>query len=528
MRFLAYEHGVSYGQRRFLTTDVGLSLVAYRSALLACGMVEDDERVKVNPRTCPYYLRRCKRVRPTHIESLPDKLLPDIFIRIPTDHLYDRARLVCRRWYCIIHSYDFVSTQIQHSTYGLLLSFRYFILFSCLSASLFLCTYHILVLSMVSIFVIFLVLSFVIDPLTTSLTNAKVFMVLMEDEPVVMMSLREQMTHEHDIFLKSLLENSSYIKLYSYTHLLNGFAIYAKGDEVLHMLRSEKKVRSVYEDVKMEKLTTHTPDFLGITTGAWPALGGSTVAGNGVVIGLIDTGINPFHPSFTMTKASPSLGRNVFSKYRGKCVVGDHFPELACHGRIIGAQYFARAAIAAGEYNYTRDYASPFDSDGHGSHTAATAAGNHNIPVITNNFNYGNASGMAPGARIAVYKAPDSFGGYMSDVVAAVDQAVEDGVDILSLSIGPSSVPSGSSAFLNVLELELLFATKAGVLVVQAIGNGGPTSSSITSFSPWITSVAACITDRKYNSSITLGNGLRVAGSGLARNCSLRIQIDVV
>ncbi|KAL6552402.1 hypothetical protein OROHE_007766 [Orobanche hederae] len=378
---------------------------------------------------------------------------------------------------------------------------------------------------MVSIFVISLVLSLIIDPLTTSLTNAKVFMVLMEDDPVVMMSLRsyedtiiykEQMAHEHDIFLKSILENNSYIKLYSYTHLLNGFAIYAKGDEVLHMLRSEKKVRSVHEDVKMEKLTTHTPDFLGITTGAWPALGGSTVAGDGVVIGLIDTGINPFHPSFTMTKASPSIGRNVFSKYKGKCAVGDHFPESACHGRIVGAQYFSRAAIAAGEYNYTRDYASPFDADGHGSHTAATAAGNHNIPVITNNFNYGNASGMAPGARIAVYKALDSFGGYMSDVVAAVDQAVEDGVDILSLSIGPSNVPSGSSTFLNVLELELLFATKAGVLVVQAVGNGGPTSSSVTSFSPWITSVAASITDRKYDSSITLGNGRRLAGTGLA------------
>lgn len=96
-------------------------------------------------------------------------------------------------------------------------------------------------------------------------------------------------------------------------------------------------------------------------------------------------------------------------------------------------------------------------------------------------------------------------------------QAVEDGVDILNLSIGPSKVPSGPSAFLNLLEMELLFATKAGVIVVQAAGNGGPSSSSMLSFSPWITSVAASITDRRYNSSVRLGNGQSFTGTGLAR-----------
>lgn len=99
----------------------------------------------------------------------------------------------------------------------------------------------------------------------------------------------------------------------------------------------------------------------------------------------------------------------------------------------------------------------------------------------------------------------------------SVPKAVEDGVDILSLSVGPSGVPSGRSAFLNVLETELLFAAKAGVLVVQAAGNGGPSSSSLLSFSPWITSVAACITDRKYNNLIELGNGQHLIATGLAR-----------
>lgn len=138
--------------------------------------------------------------------------------------------------------------------------------------------------------------------------------------------------------------------------------------QVLHTLRGADRVRSIHEDVKMEKLTTHTPDFLGITTHAWPALGGSSFAGDGVIIGLIDTGINPFHPSF-VTQSSTSSSPHVSTKssrYRGKCATGEQFPPSACNDKIVGAQYFARAATAAGEFNSTRDYASPFDADGHG------------------------------------------------------------------------------------------------------------------------------------------------------------------
>lgn len=72
--------------------------------------------------------------------------------------------------------------------------------------------------------------------------------------------------------------------------------------------------------------------------------------------------------------------------------------------------------------------------------------------------------------------------------------------------------------------MELLFATKAGVLVVQAVGNGGPSASSILSFSPWITSVAASITDRKYNTSIVLGNGQRLIGNGLSREFAYKLH----
>ncbi|KAF5181763.1 Subtilisin-like protease SBT2.5 [Thalictrum thalictroides] len=330
---------------------------------------------------------------------------------------------------------------------------------------------------------------------------------------------KESIVNGHDMFLDSVLETGSYTKLYSYTHLLNGFALHVTSEEVLKVLENAKGVRIFHEDIKMKKLTTHTPEYLGIPSDVWPSLGGAESSGERVVIGMIDTGINPNHPSFSTSSSVQTdriRRRSTSRKFRGICQTGERFTEAACNEKIVGAQYFSRGAIAAGDFNATRDYSSPFDADGHGSHTASTAAGNSGVPVIANGFNYGFASGMAPGARIAVYKALYTFGGYMSDVVAAVDQAVEDGVDILSLSIGPSSVPPGPSAYLNVLEMELLFATKAGVLVVQAVGNAGPSSSSILSFSPWITSVAASMTDRKYNSSIKLGNGVNFSGTGLA------------
>ncbi|KAI8532281.1 hypothetical protein RHMOL_Rhmol11G0201400 [Rhododendron molle] len=340
---------------------------------------------------------------------------------------------------------------------------------------------------MQSIFILVLLTSF-INAWFLHLVGAKVFMVLMDEDPYLPHKssqdhtsnvadpkctrllgfiqwnkiiticrkdkdagvYRERLISGHDIFLDSLLQRGTFTKLYSYTHVINGFAVHTTSEKVIHSIRRAKGVRAIHEDIKMEKFTTHTPDFLGIPMGVWPTFGGARNSGEGVVIGLVDTGINPFHPSFTS------------------------------------------------------------------HHTASIAAGNYHIPVVNNNFTYGYASGMAPAARISMYKALYTFGGYMSDVVAAVDQAVEDGVDILSLSIGPANVPSGPSAFLSVLETVLLFATRAGVLVIQAAGNGGPTSSSILSFSPWITSVASSITDRKYRSSIKLGNGQLFTGTGLS------------
>nr|CAD1827637.1 unnamed protein product [Ananas comosus var. bracteatus] len=314
---------------------------------------------------------------------------------------------------------------------------------------------------------------------------------------------------KHDELLDSLLEVGTYKKLYSYHHLINGFAVHIG-------LEEGSWVKYVEKDMKVRKLTTHTPQFLGLPTGVWPTGGGFDRAGEDIVIGLVDSGIYPKHPSFSTNHNTESY--EPLPRYKGKCEVDPGTRKSFCNGKIIGAQHFAKAAIAAGAFNPAIDFASPLDGDGHGSHTAAIAAGNNGVPVRMHGHEFGKASGMAPRARIAVYKVLYRlFGGYVSDVVAAIDQAVRDGVDVLNLSVGPNSPPTATrTTFLNPFDAALLSAVKAGVFVVQAAGNGGPFPKTLVSFSPWIMTVAAAVDDRRYKNHLTLGNGQILPGLGLS------------
>ncbi|KAH9747586.1 subtilisin-like protease SBT2.2 [Citrus sinensis] len=280
-------------------------------------------------------------------------------------------------------------------------------------------------------------------------------------------------------------------------------------------LSRRREVANVVSDFSVRTATTHTPQFLGLPQGAWIQEGGYETAGEGVVIGFIDTGIDPTHPSFADDASEHSYP--VPSHFSGICEVTRDFPSGSCNRKLIGARHFAASAITRGIFNSSQDYASPFDGDGHGSHTASVAAGNHGIPVVVTGHHFGNASGMAPRSHIAVYKALyKSFGGFAADVVAAIDQAAQDGVDIISLSITPNRRPPGIATFFNPIDMALLSAAKAGIFVVQAAGNTGPSPKSMSSFSPWIFTVGAASHDRIYTNSIILGNSLTISGVGLA------------
>ncbi|GMH23732.1 hypothetical protein Nepgr_025575 [Nepenthes gracilis] len=327
-------------------------------------------------------------------------------------------------------------------------------------------------------------------------------------------SYAQHLENRHDMLLALLFDRSSYEKLYSYKHLINGFAVHISPEQA-EVLRRFPGVKSVERDWKVRKLTTHTPEFLGLPTEVWPSGGGHDKAGEDIVIGFVDSGIYALHPSFATHDSEPY---GPVPKYKGTCEVDPDSKRSFCNGKIIGAQHFAKAAIAAGAFNPSIDYASPLDGDGHGSHTAAIAAGNNGILVRLHGYEFGKASGMAPRARIAVYKALYRlFGGFVADVVAAIEQAVHDGVDIINLSVGPNNPPAATkTTFLNPFDASLLSAVKAGVFVAQAAGNGGPFPKTLLSYSPWITSVAAAMDDRRYKNHLFLGNGKILPGMGLS------------
>ncbi|MED6211218.1 hypothetical protein PIB30_071593 [Stylosanthes scabra] len=323
----------------------------------------------------------------------------------------------------------------------------------------------------------------------------------------------------HDSLLKKVLKGEKYLKLYSYHYLINGFAVLVTQQQAEKLAQSSE-VSNVVLDFSVRTATTHTPQFLGLPRGAWSQEGGFDAAGEGVVIGFVDTGIDPMHPSFADNKSEHPYP--VPTHFSGVCEVTRDFPSGSCNRKLVGARHFAASAITRGIFNSTQDYASPFDGDGHGTHTAAVAAGNHGIPVIVAGHHFGNASGMAPRSHIAVYKALyKSFGGFAADVVAAIDQAAQDGVDIISLSITPNRRPPGVATFFNPIDMALLSAVKAGIFVVQAAGNTGPSPTSVSSFSPWIFTVGAASHDRTYSNSIFLGNNVTIPGVGLAPGTSV-------
>lgn len=130
-------------------------------------------------------------------------------------------------------------------------------------------------------------------------------------------------------------------------------------------LARRQEVANVVLDFSVRTATTHTPEFLGLPQGAWVKEGGPEVAGEGIVIGFIDTGIDPTHPSF-----ADDISENAYpvpAHFSGICEVTMDFPSGSCNRKLVGARHFAASAITRGIFNVTEDYASPFDGDGHGT-----------------------------------------------------------------------------------------------------------------------------------------------------------------
>jgi subtilisin family serine protease len=322
---------------------------------------------------------------------------------------------------------------------------------------------------------------------------------------------RSYLKNRHD----TLAKQAGVTKLYDYSNGFNGFSAKMTAGKAAQLAKTPG-VLSVSKNEIRQADTVSTPTFLGLDKpgGLWDQLGGPSKAGGGknLVIGDIDSGIWPENPSF-----KPLAKAGKLTDFGGSCTAAEQWTPANCSNKIVSARYY-NAGIggdaAVKQAPYVNEVASPRDINGHGSHTASTAAGDYNTNMVVNGNSLGLGSGMAPAARIAVYKAlwhtGSSASGSTADLVQAIEDAILDGVDVINYSISGSS-----SSDVDPVEVEFLYAAAAGIFVSASAGNSGPTSSTVAHNSPWLTTVAAGTHDRAFVASVTLGNGSTYTGVGL-------------
>jgi subtilisin family serine protease len=315
-------------------------------------------------------------------------------------------------------------------------------------------------------------------------------------------------------------------KLYSYGYTFNGFAADLSAAQA-EKLAAMPGVLSVTRNQLYERDTATTPAFLGLDApgGLWSQLGGVGSAGENIIIGIVDSGFWPENPAFSDrtglngngTQGGKLAYQNIPTK-NFRCQNGEAFNNSMCNQKVIGARYYNEGwgGDAGIDATLPFEFNSPRDYNGHGSHTASTAGGNSGVTTDGAAAVFGTTSGIAPRARIAVYKAcwsvPGTAGSCQGvDLLAAIDQAVADGVDVINYSI------SGTRTnFRDPVEIAFLFAADAGVFVAASAGNSGPTVSTVAHPSPWITTVAAGTHNRDGQGSVTLGNGATYNGASIA------------
>ncbi|XP_058001631.1 subtilisin-like protease SBT3.18 isoform X2 [Hevea brasiliensis] len=303
--------------------------------------------------------------------------------------------------------------------------------------------------------------------------------------------------------------------LYSYKHSFSGFSAMLNSTQAI-TIANMKGVISVFRSKTLELHTTRSWDFLGLTldctTEATPL---QLSYGDNVVVGVFDSGIWPESDSF---KEEPCLWP-IPPSWKGQCVKGEGFePRKACNRKLIGARYYLKGfeqqfgplnkSCGNSEYRSARDFL------GHGTHTASTAVGS----IVKNGsffgFGQGTARGGAPRARLAVYKI--CWGKNLegkcaeADILAAFEDALRDGVHIISASFG--SPPPLAPFFFSSADIGSFHAMQFGVSVVFSAGNDGPAPSLVGNVSPWSICVAASTIDRTFPTQIVLGSDFSVTG----------------
>lgn len=342
----------------------------------------------------------------------------------------------------------------------------------------------------------------------------------------------EKALHEiqetHHSFLLSVKyseEEARASHLYSYKHSINGFSAVLTPDEASKLSELEGVV-SVYPShpEKYSLQTTRSWEFVGLDEVGKHNLNHFNMGhdllskaryGQDVIVGLVDSGVWPESKSFSDEGMGP-----VPKSWMGICQTGFAFNSSLCNKKIIGARYYLKGFEKVyGPLNATEDDRSPRDMDGHGTHTASTVAGRR-VPNASafGRFAKGTASGGAPLARLAIYKAcwaipkaSKAAGNTCSeaDMLAAIDDAISDGVHVLSISIGTNQpIPFNKDG----IAIGALNAVKHNILVACSAGNSGPAPSLLSNPAPWMITVGASSLDRDFVGPVVLGNGMEIIG----------------
>ncbi|OWM90910.1 hypothetical protein CDL15_Pgr027397 [Punica granatum] len=336
----------------------------------------------------------------------------------------------------------------------------------------------------------------------------------------------EDFHHSYLLSVKESDEDARSSLLYSYKHSINGFAAMLTPDEASKLSKLDEVTSVIRSNPRKYSLqTTRSWDFLGLEEGDadWHLkhhqLGDGLLQrakyGREVIVGILDSGVWPESKCFS----DEGMG-SIPKSWKGVCQSGQDFNSSHCNRKLIGARYYLQGYEQRyGPLNTTLDSKSPRDLDGHGTHTASTVGG-RSIPKVSalGGFGRGTVSGGAPLIHLAIYKVCWAIPGqskvngntcFEEDMLAAFDDAIADGVHIISVSIGTQfPIPYAEDG----IALGALHAAKKNIVVACAAGNFGPTPSTLSNPAPWIITVGASSLDRRFVSPVILGNGERIEG----------------
>nr|VDD40058.1 unnamed protein product [Brassica oleracea] len=317
----------------------------------------------------------------------------------------------------------------------------------------------------------------------------------------------------HHKMLESVFNSSEAAKesiVYNYRHGFSGFAARLTSSQA-KKLKDRPDVFSVASNRKLTLQTTRTFDYLGLSPNQPSGILHDSNMGSELVIGIIDSGIWPESAGFSDEGLGP-----IPKHWKGKCVAGREFdPAKHCNKKIVGARYYTNRFTEKTGKNISPDeYLSPRGLVSHGTECASIAAGAFVPDVSYNGLAPGLMRGAAPKARIAVYKVvfdSEEVGSGVSDCTMAIDDAINDGVDVLSISLGPNGPPYHTYTTVGEdSELGSFHAVMKGIPVVMAGSNSGPGAYTVSNGAPWMFTVGASTIDRSFYVDVTLGNNLTI------------------